>query len=277
MKTILAATDFSSASWNAVRFAADMALDFDTDLTLVHATHIPVVSDVYFDLRMSMEDWKAEDEAQMKKLVDKIKKKYGPELRIKTRLKIGYGPEVIRELVAKGGVGVVVMGIAQTDSFNEVVFGSTSTDVAGTVNCPVLIVPQRSTYKQWKTVAFAFDQKHIPAGKGIRTLKEILLAHESKLRFVNVMDTPFIEGDASSLKPVMKELEGIDLQTHFLPNRANMVDDIIQDWVRRHKASMLVVVTRKHNLLWRMFNERNTKKLAFRTKVPLLVLSDTKS
>lgn len=277
MKTILAATDFSSASWNAVRFAADMALDFDTDLTLVHATHIPVVSDVYFDLRMSMEDWKAEDEVQMKKLVDKIKKKYGPELRIKTRLKIGYGPEVIRELVAKGGVGVVVMGIAQTDSFNEVVFGSTSTDVAGTVNCPVLIVPQRSTYKQWKTVAFAFDQKHIPAGKGIRTLKEILLAHESKLRFVNVMDTPFIEGDASSLKPVMKELEGIDLQTHFLPNRANMVDDIIQDWVRRHKASMLVVVARKHNLLWRMFNERNTKKLAFRTKVPLLVLSDTKS
>ena len=62
MKTIIAATDFTKASWNALRFAAEMAIDFETDLLIVHATHIPVVSDVYFDLRKSMEDWKAEDQ-----------------------------------------------------------------------------------------------------------------------------------------------------------------------------------------------------------------------
>ena len=276
MKTILVATDFTATSWNAVRFAADMALDFDAELIVVHATHIPVVSDVYFDLRKSMEDWRQEDEEEMTKVLDKLHRKYGPELRVKSRLKIGYGADVIRDMVKRGGVGLVVMGIAQTERFNEIVFGSTSTDVAGTVSCPVLIVPENATYKHYKIIAFAFDQKQIPLGKGIQTLREILAAHQSKLNFVNVMDTPFLEGDDTSLKPIMKELKGVELKTHFLPYHTNMMEEAIQDWVRRHKASMLVTVARKHNVLWRMFNERSTKKLAFSSKVPVLVLSDIK-
>jgi nucleotide-binding universal stress UspA family protein len=273
MKTIIAATDFSKTSWNALRFAAEMAIDFKTDLLIVHATHIPVVSDVYFDLRMTMEDWKAEDQAEMDKLLIKMKKKYGQSLRIQSKLKIGFGPDVIRDTVASGKIGAVVMGIAHTERFNEIVFGSTGTDLAGTVNCPVIIVPEKARYKHWKTVAFAFDQEHIPAGKALRTVKEVVEQHDSKLHFVNVMDTPFIEGDDSSLKPLYRQFSDVEMKTHFLPYRPNLVEETILEWVRRHKASLLVMVARKHNVLWRMFNERMTKKIAFASKVPLVVLS----
>jgi nucleotide-binding universal stress UspA family protein len=274
MKTIIAATDFTKASWNALRFAAEMAIDFNTDLLIVHATHIPVVSDVYFDLRMTMEDWKAEDQIQMDKLLEKMHKKYGHALRIQSKLKIGFGPDVIRDTVKGGKIGAVVMGISHTEKFNQVVFGSTGTDLAGTVNCPVIIVPEKARYKQWKTIAFAFDQQHIPVGKALKVLFEVAELHESKLHFVNVMDTPFIEGDDSSLKPLYKQFQGVDYKTHFLPYRPNMVEEAILEWVRRHKASLLVMVARQHNILWRMFNERMTKKMAFASKVPLVVLTD---
>jgi nucleotide-binding universal stress UspA family protein len=274
MKTIIAATDFTKASWNALRFAAEMAIDFNTDLLIVHATHIPVVSDVYFDLRMTMDDWKAEDQIQMDKLLEQMRKKYGHALRIQSKLKIGFGPDVIRDTVKGGKIGAVVMGISHTEKFNQVVFGSTGTDLAGTVNCPVVIVPEKARYKQWKTIAFAFDQQHIPLGKALKVLFEVAELHESKLHFVNVMDTPFIEGDDSSLKPLYKQFQGVDYKTHFLPYRPNMVDEAILEWVRRHKASLLVMVARQHNILWRMFNERMTKKIAFASKVPLVVLSD---
>jgi nucleotide-binding universal stress UspA family protein len=274
MKTIIAATDFTKASWNALRFAAEMAIDFKTDLLVVHATHIPVVSDVYFDLRMTMEDWKAEDQKQMDKLLSAMRKKFGQALRIQSKLKIGFGPDVIRETIVNGKVGAVVMGMAQTAKFNQVVFGSTGTDLAGSVNCPVIIVPERARYKQWKNIAFAFDQKHIPKGKALKTLQEVLELHESKIHFVNVMDTPFIEGDDSSLKPLYKQFSGVEMKTHFLPYHPNMVEEAILEWVRRHKASLLVMVARQHNVLWRMFNERMTKKIAFASKVPLIVLSD---
>jgi nucleotide-binding universal stress UspA family protein len=274
MKTIIAATDFTKASWNALRFAAEMAIDFNTDLLIVHATHIPVVSDVYFDLRMTMDDWKAEDQIQMDKLLEQMRKKYGHALRIQSKLKIGFGPDVIRDTVKGGKIGAVVMGISHTEKFNQVVFGSTGTDLAGTVNCPVVIVPEKARYKQWKTIAFAFDQQHIPLGKALKVLFEVAELHESKLHFVNVMDTPFIEGDDSSLKPLYKQFQGVDYKTHFLPYRPNMVEEAILEWVRRHKASLLVMVARQHNILWRMFNERMTKKIAFASKVPLVVLSD---
>ena len=274
MKTIIAATDFTKASWNALRFAAEMAIDFNTDLLIVHATHIPVVSDVYFDLRMTMDDWKAEDQIQMDKLLEQMRKKYGHALRIQSKLKIGFGPDVIRDTVKGGKIGAVVMGISHTEKFNQVVFGSTGTDLAGTVNCPVVIVPEKARYKQWKTIAFAFDQQHIPVGKALKVLFEVAELHESKLHFVNVMDTPFIEGDDSSLKPLYKQFQGFDYKTHFLPYRPNMVEEAILEWVRRHKASLLVMVARQHNILWRMFNERMTKKIAFASKVPLVVLSD---
>jgi nucleotide-binding universal stress UspA family protein len=274
MKTIIAATDFTKASWNALRFAADMAIDFDTDLLVVHATHIPVVSDVYFDLRMTMDDWKAEDQREMDKLLESMRKKYGDELRIQSKLKIGFGPDVIRETIANGKIGAVVMGIAHTEKFNQVVFGSTGTDLAGTVSCPVIIIPEKAKYKQWKTVAFAFDQQHIPTGKSLKTVQEVIELHESKLHFVNVMDTPFIEGDDSSLKPLYNKFSGVEMKTHFLPYRPNMVEEAILEWVRRHKASLLVMVARQHNVLWRMFNERMTKKIAFASKVPIIVLSD---
>jgi len=71
-------------------------------------------------------------------------------------------------------------------------------------------------------------------------------------------------------------LSGVELKTHFLPYHTNMVEEAIQDWVRRHKSSMLVTVARKHTVLWKMFNESSTKKIAFSSKVPLLVLSDMK-
>jgi nucleotide-binding universal stress UspA family protein len=187
MKTIIAATDFSPSSKNALRFAADMAIDFQTDLLIVHATHIPVVSDVYFDLRMTMDDWKAEDQLQMDKLVERMRKEYGDALKVKSKLKIGFGPDVIRELVEKGKVGAVVFGIEHTEKFNEVVFGSTGTDVAGSVSCPVIIVPEKAKYRQWKSVAFAFDQQPIHVSKGLRLLKEWMDAHQSKLNFINVM------------------------------------------------------------------------------------------
>jgi len=105
-------------------------------------------------------------------------------------------------------------------------------------------------------------------------VQELLELHESKIHFVNVMDTPFIEGDDSSLKPLYKKFSGAEMKTHFLPYRPNMVEEAILEWVRRHKASLLVMVARQHNVLWRMFNERMTKKIAFASKVPLIVLSD---
>jgi len=276
MKTILTTTDFSKSSIGAVHYAASMAKDLGAKLLVLHATHIPVVSDAYFDMRLTLDRLQQDDEISLKKLVSELQEKYGPELKINKKLQVGFGTEVIRETIQGGDVSIVVMGIAHTDKFSEVVFGSTSTTLAGTVSVPVLIVPDGAKYRPWNYVAFAFDQQNIPTGTGVRTLKEFLAHYESKLRFVNVMDNPFVEEDDTVLKPLYKIFKDNDVKTYFLTHRPNMTVEIIMDWVRRHKATALVMVAREHNVLWRMFNERVTRKVAFHSKVPVLILSEKK-
>ncbi len=274
MKTILATTDFTKTSAQAVRYAAALARDMGTELLVVHATHIPVVSDAYFDMRTTLEELQQEDALSLEKMIKELHEEFGAQLRINQKLEVGFTGDVIRDIVDSGEVGLVVMGIAHTDRFSEVVFGSTSTKLAGNLRCPVLIIPENVKYRPWTSAAFAFDEKNIPTGTGVGVLREIMSKFNSKLRFVHVNDNVFNENDDSVLKILYNIFNDLDIKTHFLNHSPNMTVEIIMDWIKRHKVTALVMVSRQHNLLWRMFNERKTRKVAFHSKVPVLVLSE---
>lgn len=274
MKMILATTDFTKTSAQAVRYAAALARDMGTKLLVVHATHIPVVSDAYFDMRITLEELQEEDAKSLEKMIKEIHEEFGAQLKINQKLEVGFTGDVIRDVVDSGEVGLVVMGITHTDRFSEVVFGSTSTKLAGNLRCPVLIIPENVKYRPWSSAAFAFDEGNIPTGAGVGVLREIMSRFNSKLRFVHVNDNVFNENDDSVLKPLYTIFDDLDIKTHFLNHSPNMTVEIIMDWIRRHKATALVMVSRQHSLLWRMFNERTTRKVAFHSKVPVLVLSE---
>jgi nucleotide-binding universal stress UspA family protein len=276
MKAILATTDFSTASLNAVNYAAKLALDTDSKLILLHATHIPVVSDSFFDMGFTLEQLEKTDREHMQALNDKLAAKYGPALKLEKMVKIGFAGELIQNMVKEGKVSLIVMGIGHMDKFSEVVFGSTSTAIAGRVSCPVMIVPAKTTYRPLRRLAFTFDQKQIPTGTGLKTLKEIKDSFGSEVHYVHVMDSPFGPKETTALKPVWKVLDDKDPKLHFLKSIPNKTTDLIEDWVRRFKANAVVVVSRDHSIFWRMVNERTTKKLAFTTKVPLIVIAEKK-
>jgi nucleotide-binding universal stress UspA family protein len=198
-------------------------------------------------------------------------------LKINKKLQIGFTNDVIRETVKKGEVSLVVMGITHADRFSQAVFGSTSTDLAGTIDVPVLIVPEKAVYKRWTYVAFAFDQYNIPTGTGVRVLKELISMDDSKLRFVHVNDNVFSDDDDKNVQPLYKIFKGIDTKTYFLKHEPGRTNEVLMDWVKRHKASVVVMVARKHNILWRIFSESSTKKMAFSSSVPVLVLSENKN
>jgi nucleotide-binding universal stress UspA family protein len=223
----------------------------------------------------TLEELEKADKDSMQKLQDSLKTKY-PGLKMEKQVKIGFTGELIHEMARKGDVSLVVMGISHLDKFSEVVFGSTATAMAGTLNCPVLIVPEKTKFKPWKKIAFAFDQKNLPTGTGVRVLKELKELFGSSVQYVNVLDSEFTVKDTSSLKPVFKIFNDKDPDVHFLKYVKGKNVEVIQDWAKRYKSSALVMVARHHNLFWKMFNESTTKKMAFRTSLPLLVLSESK-
>jgi len=142
MKAILAATDFTATSLNAVHYAAQMAIASGTKLVLIHATHIPVVSDSFFDMTQTLDELKSIDQEQMNQLNIQLQAKYGDRLKLEKQVKIGFTTELIREYSRKHDIDLVVLGISHLDQFSQIVFGSTSTHLTGQINCPILIIPE---------------------------------------------------------------------------------------------------------------------------------------
>lgn len=274
MKTILATTDFSKASVNAVRYAAQLSIESSGKLLLLHSTFIPVVSDSFFDMRITLDALEKDDETSLKNLCEKLQNEFGSDLKLDKKNVVGYTDQIIKDLISSGGISMIVMGIQHTDKLSQAIFGTSSTKLAGTVSCPILIIPETMKFKPWKKIAFAFNQVSAPMNRGVKVLKELATLFNSKIQFINIMENEYIQKDDSMLEPLYKTFKDLELKTYFEPSKPNMTSEILMDWVRRHKAGVIVLVARHHSILWKLFNERMTKKIAFHSKVPILILSE---
>lgn len=270
MNTIIATTDFTKESRTSVNYAAKLALLNKAELILLHATYIPVVSDAFVDINASIEEIAASDSKKMAELVRHIQSKQGPALRVKGINEIGLTKEIIKEHILRYEDTLLVMGMKHIDKFSQVVFGSTVTDLAGRVPCPILVVPPEARFRPWKKIAFAFDNKEIPFNNGIRFIKNMLERYDSKMHYVHVGQ----ETESSTFNMgSTQQLIGGASQMHYIHETDNTTNSL-QDWIRRFKSNVIVMVARKHTIVWRMFNESHTKQMAFQSSIPVLILSE---
>ena len=272
MKTILATTDFTQESRAAVNYAARLALINKCELQILHATYIPVISDAFIDVTVTLEEVEKSDKEKMADLVRHIQSKQGPALRIKGINEVGLTEELLKEKITQPEDTLVVIGVKHVEKFSRAVFGSTATSLAGQIPCPLMIIPPEARFRPWKKLAFAFDNKEIPVKSGIRFIKEMAGRYGSKLHFVHVMS---IEEETKDSTPIsaIRDIIGGESHVHFLEGKDDTVATV-RDWIRRYKANVVVMVARKHNIFWRMFNESHTKEMAFESSVPVLVLPE---
>jgi len=274
MKTIIAATDFSPESKNAARYAAQLAIATNSKLILLHTTQFSVIDNALLNVKETMNKMTQEGNSRMNELESALKAKFEG-LKLQKSVREGFTLDVLKELVSTNKVSMVVLSIRNTDNLYEAIFGSTAITVSGSLKCPVLIIPEKARFRELKKIAFAFDQKNIPTGTGLHVLSELKKTYDANMRYVNVLNSIIPQEDDSSLKPVYRILNDNEPRTQFLMQGTRSVPEILTEYVRNHKPNMLVMVSRKRSLFWKIFGTRNTKQIAFNTTVPLLVLSET--
>ncbi len=273
MKTIIVATDFTPESKNAARYAAQLALATRSKLLLLHTTQFSVIKDSLLSVKKAVERMMIEGEHDMQLLEQQLQERFQG-LKIEKKIREGFTLDVLKELVSQGNVSLVVLSIRSTDKVYDALFGSTAVTVAGSLLCPVLIVPEKARFRDLKKIAFAFDQKNIPTDTGLHLLAELKKTYSSVMRYVNVMERNIPNPDDTSLDAVYRILNDRDPRVHYLVKGVRDVPDVLTDYVRSHKPNMLVMVSRKRSMFWKLFNTRHTKKMAFHAIVPLLVLSE---
>lgn len=270
MKTILVPTDFSAAADNAVEYAAHLSRDINASILLLHVYHMPMIDAMAPNLVVAYDDLQKLHEKKLKSKAHELEKKH--HIRVKHLAKMGFAvDEIIKE---EENADLIVMGMRGAGAFSETVFGSISTDTMRKTHKPILVIPQNAEYQGLKHVVFACDYDSKTNLTTLDYLKDLVSSFRSKIYVVNVIKKEEVLSFEKAVTGIKLEnkLNDVEHSYSFLENN-DLVKEV-NDFAHNHNADMIAIIPHRHNLVERLFNKSNSKKMAFHTDLPLLALPD---
>lgn len=271
MKLILAATDFSRTSRNAVNYAAEMAKRFKSKLILFHSYMPPVIMSDIAVVMPTVTELEKDSLKILKRMATSLKTKYGASLKLELVCKYGMAVDAIKDYAIENKVDLVVMGMKGAGALEEKLVGSITTDVIKKSRTPVLSIGSGVKFRAIKNIVFATDYLEIASPELLAPVKEIATAFKSHIHLLNVVPgsttVPSVNQAVEGLK-TEHAFEAFKHSFHAIVNK-NAADGI-NEFIRLRKIDMVVMIPRKHNIFHALFKGRATKQVAFHTTIPLL-------
>ena len=142
-KKILYPTDFSEASYQALKAANELAAHFSAELSIVHVVS-PVVqtSPDFAPGALALQEMEASAE---KSLQEVVKQRVSKELHVRQIVVLGEAADKIIRMSEEEKVDLIVIATHGQTGWRHLVFGSVAEKVVQLAPCPVLTI--RAPYK----------------------------------------------------------------------------------------------------------------------------------
>lgn len=280
MKQILLPTDFSEYAWNAI-FTALKLFSGETCqfyLLNVYEPHIENLVGLNVSSRAGTV-YEAVDKASKKGLQKTIQaltyQNTSAEHQFETLSRPGALEENILEIIAEKDIDLVVMGTKGATGAKRIFLGSNSVKVLKKVAiCPVLAVPREHDFKKLETVVFPTEFTHFFKKGSLGFLIELAKTWKSNIAVLHVAQQFMLTKTQERNKKILgNRLAGIGHSFHRETIKST-VANAITDFTEAVGADMIALVRYQHTFLEGLTQEPVVKKVAFSTKVPLLVLPE---
>lgn len=266
-KIILVGIDYTKSSENALRYALMLAKKANAGVLIFHMYEVPVVhtfSGAYFVSYSEMQDYNLQ---KLEKYRDKFAKMHkGISIEVMATYK--NVKEGVKELIRKHQVNYVVMGLDSGNKVSKFIFGTTGLELVVKISAPVIIVPE------------SYKKHHLK--NGILALDNTKTLSAGLMKRVNSFNRDF--GISKEVVHVKTEDEFLFVRnkTQMSVNKKWRIKIIESDnfekgillYVKKKKSDMISVVSHSHSVVYNLFKETNTKKLAFKSKVPVMSIHD---
>lgn len=275
MKTIVAPTDFSPLSLNAVRYAADMAGTINASLSLIHVYPLPMAIIEIPYPAINTAELAADAEQKIEQLKEDINARRSGKLKIYTVVRTGVAFTEIKDFCDTIHPYAVVMGTQGAGAVERFLFGSNTMSAIKHLSWPLIIVPPGAKFTGIKKIGLACDLKKVIETSPVGEIKALVKELGASLHVVHVNTEdeeiygPEIIEQSSDLQEMLDELHP---SYHFLNNTG--VEEGLGDYAEKHKLDLLIVVPKKHSLLDRLFHKSHTKQLALHTLVPVMSIHE---
>lgn len=272
MKPVVAPTDFSAISLNAVNYAADMAAMLDVNLNLLHVYAIPVpVSEVPMPV-MNVKDMEAEANSKIEELRDKLIRRTGGRIEIRTEVRPG---NVLTEIVSyckRLRPYAIVMGAESTTAFERVLLGGRTVEALKQMEWPLIIVPPNATFKNIRKIGFACDFREVVESVRVKEITDIVDEFKAELHVLHVSGDSFSPETVQESGWLQEMLGSLNPQYHFL--NGPEIEKELCDFAEKNNLDLLIIIPKKHSLVSRIFQHSHSKRLVLHTHVPVMAIHE---
>jgi len=281
MKNILLPTDFSDNAWNATKYAIEL---FSGDECVFHLlnTYTPAIANSRF-MAASFSSGQLEDgvhsnsERGLREVLEKIKATYKYPLHsFKTISSFSLLVDEIKDIVEREAIDLIVTGTKGATGLDEVFMGSNTVRIIKAVkNCPVLAIPQNFEYKTPSEIAFATDFNRFYSQSELQPIIDLANTFNATIRIVHVQYEikALTEIQQFNLNMLRKYLSKVEHYVHTV-SELNSVSKTLEVFAEELDIHLLAMLNFHHSYMERMTREPVVKRLAFHTRIPLLVIPE---
>jgi nucleotide-binding universal stress UspA family protein len=275
MKTIIAATDFSPASMNAMNYAADMAMSVKAQLVLLNVYSLPVVYNNGPVITMPVEELHNASEKDLRKAKEQVLFRTAGEIKVTLKTRMGNITEELENISKSIQPFAVVIGTKGKTNFEKAVFGSAAYSIIKHLSCPVICVPPGRDFGTGiRKIGFACDFKNVSETTPHQVIKQFIHEFKAELHILNV------DYKGKRFKYGAPE-ESFSLHQMFLDEKPHYhyIDDpdiekSVNEFAEKNTLDLLITIPKKHNLLEKIFSPGNTRQLISKSQVPIMCIHE---
>jgi len=274
MKTILLLTDFSDTATHAAHYACVLAQQLNIEkIILYHSYHTEAI---YGEAGIVVTDehpaWQSCLQ-QLKELEAGIKNRLAPEIKTHTRTDI-IGLNDINTVMKEEEATLIVMGTAGKSKLEEIIVGSSAVTVCKHSEFPVLLVPMPAAMEPIRHIAFACDLQEVEKTIPLEELKTLFTGFNVPLTIVNIADEnkffgPETRKNSFALQEMLKEYT----PSCYNSNSSDVATGIVK-FADEYPATLIVLISKRHHFMEGIFYRSFTRKLAYTSPFPLLVIRE---
>ncbi len=274
MKSILIPTDFSSTALNASDYAIGFAKQMRIDHILLYNAWQPVsITDPMSTLIISEIDAiKESSRAQLEQEAARLKKICPIHIQIETLSELAVLENGVADLCKKKDIAYVVMGITGGGTLDEKLIGSNTVNISQKTEVPVIIIPKECNYQFIANAMLLSDFKDISSSVPEQQLINFLETALPTLEVVN-FDPDF---NRELVEPALEKFALTQLLRKYAPefkySLRNDFEDAVNEVAENDNIQIIINISKKRGWLSKILNPSYTNKLAFHTKVPLMVI-----
>ncbi len=267
MQKIIVPTDFSTLARQALHYAIQLANHFDAEVHLLHFYEVRSRAGMLMNIRDFM---RRDAEDNLAQEVAAVKTRMLPHAGLVARAV--EGPTVDSIIAYAGSVkaDMIVMGTQGASGLREIFLGTNAAGVLRKSKFPVLVIPRDCEYHPFRKVGLAIDDEILLHADILQPLLNIAKEYKAPIDLLHV-DAP--QGATKVLDPGYElAMEGTLHQSHRIAN--DNIHAGLKELVEEHKIDLLGMIRRQRSFIERLFQGSRTRREAFDSEVPLLILPE---